>query len=101
MPADLSDVRREMSDLVDESRRRIGDEAVAALEGPKSAWPVDTGRSKRSWIHRTVGAFVEVVNHAPYASFVEFRRNPFTYPYRPALVTLRANLQRIANRAAR
>ena len=45
------------------------DESVAALKAPGSAWPVDTGRSKRAWRRLGSGNEAEIYNPVPYASF--------------------------------
>ena len=84
MAVDDSSLRREMADLVEDSRRRIGDEAERVLSGHTSAWPTKTGVSKRSWIHITGGAIVRLINYAPYSIFVEFSKRATTYPRLPA-----------------
>ena len=70
------------------------DAAVRLLRGPRSLWPVDTGRSKRAWRRLGSGLQSIIYNPLSYASYVEGRNG------RPAERTLRNNVGTI-RRAAR
>ena len=74
--------------------QNVVDAAVRLLRGPRSLWPVDTGRSKRAWRRIGSGYSSVVYNPLHYASFVEDQQG------RPAARTLQRFVG-VLRRAAR
>lgn len=72
----------------------VVDEAVRILKGPRSRWPVDTGRTKRAWRRIGSGLNSQIYNPLHYASYVERRG-------RPAARTLQLALPRLLVAARR
>lgn len=74
-----------------EGRQPAVDAGVEYLKGPKSKWPVRTGRSKAAWQRRGSGTSSQVYNPVDYASYVErFNNEPGTRTLRNASGRMRA-----------
>ena len=59
------DIRGDMADLVSSDKRRITVLLGQLLRGPRSLWPVDTGRSKRAFfVQQRAGGAITVLNRA-------------------------------------
>ena len=77
------------------ARQNAVDEAIRLLRGPRSLWPVDTGRSKRAWRRLGSGLSSQIFNPLRYASYVE------RFSRRSARRTLQANQNALREAAQR
>ena len=94
-----------MSDLNDEAKKELANEATRVLRDPRTSyWPRRTGLSLRGWRVKSVddrGFTVE--NPANYAIFVEAKNHTYKGGGRvrlPALSTIRDNLEYIVRRVS-